>query len=353
MSRGIPGHPSGPPRGSAGEAGPMPPRPLLSAGRPRARSAPIERIRRFAPVWVSAKQAGHVRWAGRGRPRRDGRNFGEDAAVGFGQGRLQDRGDIGAQMFGVAGAEQHDIDPRFVPHKAVGGFGDRRPRRLGCSRKPSGWARRRASAASCARPPAAAASASSRPGCEKMLRTANISSVPTRLARVRGKTALRAFWCIIWNATMTTSHIPSADGALQHRVPAIARPGLGDAEMPQLALLVPSHSAGKRYRAMVVGRRRNAVQLEDIDIVGAELAQRVVEARRRRARRRSRPAARDPRLGGRSPPVARHRSRRLAEDRFGPVDGGGIEQIDAEIERLVDEGDRPRSRFCRCRARGG
>jgi hypothetical protein len=28
MSRGIPGYPSGSPRGSAGEAGPMPPRPL-------------------------------------------------------------------------------------------------------------------------------------------------------------------------------------------------------------------------------------------------------------------------------------------------------------------------------------
>ncbi len=28
MSRGIPGHPGGLPRGSAGEAGPVPPRPL-------------------------------------------------------------------------------------------------------------------------------------------------------------------------------------------------------------------------------------------------------------------------------------------------------------------------------------
>jgi hypothetical protein len=28
MSRGIPGYPGGPPRGSAGEAGPVPPRPL-------------------------------------------------------------------------------------------------------------------------------------------------------------------------------------------------------------------------------------------------------------------------------------------------------------------------------------
>jgi hypothetical protein len=32
MSRGIPGYPSGLPRGSAGEAGPVPPRPLPRAG---------------------------------------------------------------------------------------------------------------------------------------------------------------------------------------------------------------------------------------------------------------------------------------------------------------------------------
>jgi hypothetical protein len=31
MSRGIPGYPGGLPRGSAGEAGPVPPRPLPSA----------------------------------------------------------------------------------------------------------------------------------------------------------------------------------------------------------------------------------------------------------------------------------------------------------------------------------
>ena len=34
MSRGIPGYPGGLPRGSAGEAGPVPPRPLPLAGSP-------------------------------------------------------------------------------------------------------------------------------------------------------------------------------------------------------------------------------------------------------------------------------------------------------------------------------
>ena len=34
MSRGIPGYPGGLPRGSAGEAGPVPPRPLPSRAAP-------------------------------------------------------------------------------------------------------------------------------------------------------------------------------------------------------------------------------------------------------------------------------------------------------------------------------
>ena len=42
--------------------------------------------------------------------------------VGLRQRRLEQRGDVGAQMRGVAGAEQHDIDTRLVPHKAVGGI---------------------------------------------------------------------------------------------------------------------------------------------------------------------------------------------------------------------------------------
>jgi len=43
----------------------------------------------------------------------------EAVAIRRGQGRLQDRGDVAAQMLGIAGAEQHDIDPGLVPHETA------------------------------------------------------------------------------------------------------------------------------------------------------------------------------------------------------------------------------------------
>ena len=46
--------------------------------------------------------------------------FREPLAVSRGQRWLQDRGDVGTQMRRVARAEQHDIDPRLVPDKAIG-----------------------------------------------------------------------------------------------------------------------------------------------------------------------------------------------------------------------------------------
>jgi hypothetical protein len=44
MSRGIPGYPGGLPRGSAGEAGPVPPRPLPSRGAPAEDPKPYLRL---------------------------------------------------------------------------------------------------------------------------------------------------------------------------------------------------------------------------------------------------------------------------------------------------------------------
>ena len=37
----------------------------------------------------------------------------------------QQRRDIRPQVIRVAGAEQHDVDARLVPHKTIGGLGDR------------------------------------------------------------------------------------------------------------------------------------------------------------------------------------------------------------------------------------
>ncbi len=49
------------------------------------------------------------------------------------------------------------------------------------------------------------------------------------------------------------------------------------------------------------------------------------------------PTARDPRLGGDHHLIARHRLQGFAKDRFGAVDGSGVEEIDPEVERLMYE----------------
>ena len=119
----------------------------------------------------------------------------------------------------VAGAEQHDIDAGFVPHKAKAasvmvlraGLMDQKAERVGRVGEPRG---------TCPLAVSSRNAAASRSGREKMLRTANISSVPTRLAGSAETPGLRAFWCIMWNATIATSHMPS-----RRRAPSIACSG--------------------------------------------------------------------------------------------------------------------------------
>jgi hypothetical protein len=81
------------------------------------------------------------------------------------------------------------------------------------------------------------------------------------------------------------------------------------------------------------------VQLEDVDVVSTELPQRIVEARHGALRSRATLAAREPGLGGDHDTVAGHAFDRLTDNAFGAVNGGGVEQIDPEIERVADEGD--------------
>src|SRR5438067_7446652 len=91
---------------------------------------------------------------------------------------------------------------------------------------------------------------------------------------------------------------------------------------------------------MVVDARRDAVQLIDIDVIGAELLQRAVEARDRAFRQRVGVADAERRLGADDDLVARRAGERLAEHRLGAVSGRGVEQIDPEIERGADDRDR-------------
>ena len=144
----------------------------------------------------------------------------------------------------------------------------------------------------------------------------------------------------MWNATITTSHTFLLGGALQHAVLGILGRGLGDAEMAELAPRLLFQQCRRDYLAcLLVCLRHYTVQLEDIDIVGAEAAQRVVKARNGALGGAPTLATRNPGLGGDQDIIARDMLDRLADDLFGAIGRGGVEQIDAHVQRLADEGD--------------
>src|SRR5260370_30817719 len=91
---------------------------------------------------------------------------------------------------------------------------------------------------------------------------------------------------------------------------------------------------------MLIGARRHPVQLIDVDVVGIELPQWLVEACDDALRRRMGVAEAERRLGANYDILAPHRFDRLAEHLLGAVCRSGIEQIDPELQRLPDDRDR-------------
>src|SRR6516164_9111603 len=93
---------------------------------------------------------------------------------------------------------------------------------------------------------------------------------------------------------------------------------------------------------MVIGGRRHAVQLIDVDVVGIESAQRLVEARDDTLWRRMRIAKAERRLGGDYNLFPPHCLYRPAEYFFGAVSRRGVEEVDAELQRLLNYRNRIR-----------
>ena len=81
------------------------------------------------------------------------------------------------------------------------------------------------------------------------------------------------------------------------------------------------------------------MQLEHVDAVDAEFAQRVVEAGDHALRRPAFAAADDRGLGGDHHPLARHAPDRLADHALGVIGRRGVQQIDAVVERGMDDRD--------------
>src|SRR5215468_4339180 len=110
-------------------------------------------------------------------------------------------------MVWIACAEQHDIDARLVPHEAVRGFGDRartplvdekaeRVRRVG---KPARQFTARGSLAQCR---------GKALGLREDVAHYEHQQCANAIGHRQRNTLALAFWCSMWNATMTVSHTP-------------------------------------------------------------------------------------------------------------------------------------------------
>ena len=133
---------------------------------------------------------------------------------------------------------------------------------------------------------------------------------------------------------------PVGDGAQQHLVFEIVGRGLGDAEEAELSpFLLLQQRRCDHVAHIVVAGGRHGVELEHIDAVDAEFAQRVVEAGDDALRRIALAAAEHRRLGGDHHPIARHALDRLADHALGVIGRGGVEQVHAVVESRMDDRD--------------
>ena len=127
-----------------------------------------------------------------------------------------------------------------------------------------------------------------------------------------------------------TSHGGFLDRPGQHLLFRIVGARLGDADMAHLALFLELHQRGRQHVAMmVVGRRSDGVEMEDVDVVEAEPPQSRLDA----AGHVSAGVARlEDGLGRDHQLVAVVGPDGGADDLLGAIGLGGVEEIDAEID---------------------
>ena len=123
----------------------------------------------------------------------------------------------------------------------------------------------------------------------------------------------------------------------QHRVCRVVSEALGDAEEADLAGGARAlQSRQQRLDTVVVLRGQNAVQVEHIDAVGAQAPQAGIQTFDQSVGCHSIVAPARARLGGQDHPVA-PALQRFTHDILGAVDAGRVDEVDAEIQRGVDD----------------
>ena len=135
---------------------------------------------------------------------------------------------------------------------------------------------------------------------------------------------------------MVTSQGASWIACVEHPLFRIVGARLGNADMAHLALLLELHESGRQDIAMMlVGRRRDGVEMEDVHVVEAQPLQRRLHPAGHRfgcvAHRLEYGFGRD------HQPVPVITPGGGAYDLLGSIGLGGVEEIDAEIDRRTHD----------------
>jgi hypothetical protein len=131
-------------------------------------------------------------------------------------------------------------------------------------------------------------------------------------------------------------------GALVHLVVKIEGRRLGDADEAKFALLLfAQHRRIDHIASMLVDVRRDGMELEHVEIIGLELAQRIVDARHDVFRRKKLPGRviGGTGLGSNDQAIARQRFDRSADHRLGAIGSSRVDDIDPKIDGEVDKRD--------------
>ena len=150
-----------------------------------------------------------------------------------------------------------------------------------------------------------------------------------------GKICVRALWCIMLKPSITTSQTVSCTARWSIR----CAWSFGEVSVMPRARNFPFSFSRNKTGAMVEGvvihRRGDNVQLEHVNVVVVELTQGVLEARYDPRRRNGCTAAIDQGFRSDDNAVTRHRFDRFANQRFGAIGSGSIQEIEPHIQRLT------------------
>lgn len=259
---------------------------------------------------------------------------GELGAVGLGQRRLLQRGNVGAQMRAIAGAEQHHVDAGLVAHVTI-----RRVDHAGGAVLVDQKAERIVGLAepfldqALLRQLTQFAGDAWRIGKNAAHREHD-QGADAVFARHRKHVRPRA---LVHHVETDHEDVPDriVHRALERLVGEIDDRVFREPDVTDFA---PRFLGEQRRRQsvarVIVHARIDGVQHEQVDVIGAEHAQRIVEARDHPRRRPPFAVPPHRRFGRHHDLVARHRFERMADHALGAVGRRRVDEIEAELDRL-------------------